>query len=155
MAQAVRCPAGIALKDVINGSLSGASYRDGVIQTISTSTSTRRMAYREINPSLSVHPLYNSYDVPEYDRTAFTRLRLGSHHLQYEMGRWTRTPLENRMCPCGQVQNDKHVLLECELTHQARQDLLIPDNLDIQRLYDLTDFRTLAKLCNSVINAYH
>ena len=155
MAQAVKCPAGIVMRRLISGDLTGVNRRDAVIQAIRTSTGTRRMAYGDINPSLSVHPLYDSYDVPEYDRIAFTRLRLGSHHLQYEMGRWSRTPQESRMCPCGIVQSDKHVLLDCELTRQARQDLFIPGDINIEQFYNYTDFRTLAKFCNLVISTYH
>ena len=48
-----------------------------------------------------VHPqvLYEDRLVPEYNRKAFTRLRLSSHKLKIETGRWSRIPKEARRCP--------------------------------------------------------
>ena len=41
---------------------------------------------------------------------------------QIETGRWSRIPRENRLCICGQIQTEEHVLLECVHTEKFRQE---------------------------------
>ena len=76
-----------------------------------------------MNPDLVVHPIYSSSDIVEDDfRIAFTRLRLSSHRLRIETGRWARIPQELRLCQCGlAVQTEKHVLTECALVGDIRR----------------------------------
>ena len=89
---------------------------------------------KSINPSLSVHPMYTSKNVSELMRISTTRLRLGSHYLKIETGRWSRLERHLRLCPCGQVQDETHVLLSCPHS----------DNLRTQ--YRELDFSSLAAL---------
>ena len=84
-------------------------------------SSTKFVTYRtEFNPMLTVHEMYTRTDVyiPDYQRESFSRLRLMSHNLRIETGRWSRTPAEQRLCLCdgSQVQTERHVLVECPLT---------------------------------------
>jgi len=69
--------------------------------------------------------------IPEIYRISFTRLRLSSHRLRIETGRWSRLPRENRLCPCGAVQDERHVLENCPLTQQLRDShyktIVFPD----------------------------
>ena len=55
---------------------------------------TRVKAYLAAYPELVVHPMYSSRPtiIPEWARVEFTRLRLGSHRLRVETGRWSRIP---------------------------------------------------------------
>ena len=83
--------------------------------------------YKMVNPSLSVHNVYkrggNEY-VPEYLRVSFTRLRLSSHRLRIETGRWSRIPRENRLCACGvihNIQDEAHVIQVCPNVGHIRQ----------------------------------
>ena len=47
--------------------------------------------------------------VPEHYRIAVNRLRLSSHYLKIETGRWSRIPLENRMFTYNNdIQTDQH-----------------------------------------------
>ena len=46
--------------------------------------------------------------------------RLSSHNLKIETGRWTRQPRELRLCLCGQVQDEMHVIQFCPLTERLR-----------------------------------
>ena len=101
---------------------------------ITLGDSSRREAYKSINPSLSVHPMYTSKNVSELMRISTTRLRLGSHYLKIETGRWSRLERHLRLCPCGQVQDETHVLLSCPHS----------DNLRTQ--YHELDFSSLAAL---------
>ena len=90
---------------------------------ISISERTKTVAYRQMNPTLCVHPIYTSKESVEDDyRTAFSRLRLSSHRLRIETGRWARTPQEERWCQCGEaIQNEQHVLCDCILVTHIRE----------------------------------
>ena len=78
------------------------------------------MTYSIMN-QMSLCPIYcNRSFVPEFPRLAVTRLRLSSHYLRIETGRWSRLPQENRLCKCGQCQTEEHVLLNCKLTESLR-----------------------------------
>ena len=81
------------------------------------SQSTRRAMYRVINPGLKRVRMYNDSTCPEYARIAATRIRLGSHRLRIETGRWSRLPRDQCTCSCPQaaVQDEPHVLLDCPL----------------------------------------
>ncbi len=86
------------------------------------SASSRRISYRTImNPALAVHPLYQTnYKVSELHRSAFTRFRVSARSLAVEMGRWSRRgrgylPLAERVCTCGDVQTEEHVIQFCPL----------------------------------------
>ena len=56
---------------------------------------------------------------------ALCKLRLSSHRLEIEVGRWAkpnRTPLDQRKCRiCNIVEDEFHFLLECELYKQIRK----------------------------------
>ena len=54
-------------------------------------------------------------------RIAFTRVRLSSHRLRVETGRWARIPHDQRLCQCGlEVQTEQHVLANCHLVDEIR-----------------------------------
>ena len=91
-------------------------------ERIFSSQRTWAITYRLINPDLVVHSIYTSSDILDDDfRIAFTRLRLSSHRLRIETGRWARIPKERRLCQCGlAVQTEKHVLTECTLVAEIR-----------------------------------
>ena len=74
-----------------------------------------------------VHDLYlKKIKVNEIDRISWTRLRLSAHSLAIEKGRWNRRgrgrlPMEERLCPCGQIQTEAHVIESCPMSLQIRQ----------------------------------
>ena len=63
-------------------------------------SATKFVTYREVlNPDLEFHDIYkSSVYIPDYLRVAFSRLRLMSHNLKIETGRWSRLPRESRLC---------------------------------------------------------
>ena len=72
---------------------------------------------------MDVHPIYTSNTfIPDYQRQSFSRIRLMSHNLKIETGRWSRIPRERRVCRCdnSQLQTEAHVLIDCTLTHNIR-----------------------------------
>ena len=91
-------------------------------QKILNSTSTKSLTYVNLNPELSVHGMYRDADplIPEHQRLATTRLRLSSHNLAIEKGRWSRIPRELRLCSCGSIQCEEHVICFCERTMHVR-----------------------------------
>ena len=87
---------------------------------------TKLRLYSKFNPDLEVHPLYKGTDskscVEDNLRITFTRIRLCSHSLRSETGRWNRVPADQRFCPhCHDqsIQNEEH-LLECPATLPIR-----------------------------------
>ena len=77
-------------------------------------SATKFHTYLTMNPTLNTHPLYtkSSPTIPDYLRIDFTRYRLSSHRLRVEVGRWSRTTPEERVCSCGTgIQNEAHIFL--------------------------------------------
>ena len=118
------------------------------------SDASKIQTYCEINPELQVHPMYINNDIPETHRIATSRLRMSSHRLKIETGRWSRTPREERMCNCGMgIQTESHVLLYCDQTHMLRHSL--PQNSDdIGDLMDNMPCNVLCKLCYDVLSLF-
>ncbi len=58
------------------------------------SQATKMYTYMtELNSPMTVHNIYNTkIHIPDYMRQSFTRLRVMSHSLRVEVGRWSRTP---------------------------------------------------------------
>ena len=88
---------------------------------------TKLRLYLTMNPDLSVHPLYKATNpdrvIEDNLRMAFTRVRLCSHRLRSETGRWARVPADQRFCPhCDgtTIQNEKH-LFQCPATLHIRE----------------------------------
>ena len=81
-------------------------------------TKSKFQMYKRLNPNLEVHSLYskNAPVVPDYLRITFTRFRLCSHRLRVELGRWSRTPREERICGCGEGIQDEFHIFQCPLT---------------------------------------
>ena len=98
------------------------NVKDGIINSISS----RRITYKEVNPSLSVHYVYKGrHTINETHRLSFTQFRVSGHYLACETGRWNRRgrgrlPLDERVCVCGAVQTERHVVEECPLTQTIR-----------------------------------
>lgn len=55
------------------------------------------------------------YNVIKCHSSSFTRCRVSGHFLGCETGRWSkrgrgRLPMNERLCECGSVQKERHVL---------------------------------------------
>ena len=97
--------------------------KDVMYQRLNMSKRSKFIVYRNINPFYSVHSVYssrNSLLIPGVYRIYFSRLRLSSHRLRIETGRWSRIPRDRRLCPCGQIQDDEHVLAHCQITQHLQ-----------------------------------
>lgn len=119
---------------------------------LQNSRKTKHQLYCSINPNMIVHKVYKVYtQIPEYCRIAFSRVRLCSHRLRIETGRWARLPREERLCRCGLIQDEEHVLQYCPLVQgirEARQTTIsFPDVLneatspeDFKFIHDIVSF---------------
>ena len=63
----------------------------------------------------------------EVHRQAFTKLRVSAHSLTIETRRWNRggrdrLPVEERLCRCGAVQDELHVIEACPETEDLRRE---------------------------------
>ena len=94
-----------------------------------------------MNPAMIKHPIYvqrRATPAQELHRQAFTRLCVSTHSLAIETGRWNRggrgrLPVEERLCECGEVQDEIHVIETC---HFPRWE-------DIRRDYGFTTYQEL------------
>ena len=115
-------------------------------------TSSKFHVYaNELNISLNVHPIYkSSIFIPDYQRQSFSRIRLISHNLKIETGRWSRIPRERRVCSCDatQLQTENHVLTSCPLTHNIRINYPMLDFSDLDRLF--SEELHILQLCSYV-----
>ena len=96
--------------------------------------------YKQFNPDLKPLNFQNTH-------YKFSRLRLSSHFMPIETGRWTRTPRENRLCPnCNTLGDERHYLYDCNEIDRANLD-------DIPELHQLSDYSKL-KILMENLDAY-
>ena len=100
-----------------------------------------------------LNPSYSDPHIPEHERIAFTRIRLSSHDLSFEKGRWSRIAPNDRLCPCGEIQTDHHVLLQCRLTQVIREEYDI-ENDNLNELFTVLVPKTICKYCAKVLIVY-
>ena len=103
-------------------------------------TSSKLRTYKHINPNLAVHEAYHPRSnimIPDYKRSAFTKLRTSSHSLNIERGRWARVDENRRFCRCkkNKIENEEHVLLECELTSNLRRKYRVEGNTRLCEMF--------------------
>lgn len=118
-------------------------------------TSSKRITYVEMNPSLSHHNIYKNENIAEYLRISFTRFRVSSHDLNIEKGRWTKIPKEDRKCICelNEIQTEMHVLLQCPLTFHIRVKYNIRQNT-IKEFFEQNNDITIAKSIYEVLRLF-
>lgn len=122
-----------------NGELNSSDKISNFLRERSANANKFNTYVSDFNPSLSVHKVYSTdMYVPDFHRTAFTRVRLMSHNLQVETGRWSRIPAHLRTCPRDDtsVQTEEHELISCPLSERCRNR------------YRMLDFRNINVLMN-------
>ena len=111
----------------------------------------------ELNSTLERHAVYGkSVFLPDYLRVPFTRLRVMSHNLKIETGRWRRLRREQRVCQCDResVQEEKHVLLVCPLTAHIRQRYHMLPLDSMNSLMGCNNGIDLCKFVKETLNVY-
>ena len=125
-----------------------------LILRIQQSTRTKYIMYKTLmNPSFVVHQMYSEPDIKEHERLAVTRFRLSSHNLAIERGRWSRTPRELRLCQCGCVQDEKHMIEECQNVAPIRERRAELD-FSLPNFFDSEPIKTMVHTCHSIIKDF-
>ena len=141
------------LQKVMNGNDALDSLEKITISISNNVNATKFQTYcNELNPGLERHNAYGkSVFLPDYIRVTFTRLRLMSHNLKIEIGRWSRLPRRERVCQCDRVelQDEKHVLLECPLSAHVRQRQRY-QTLPLDSISSLMNCGNVIDLCNFI-----
>lgn len=126
-------------------------------ETVSNDVKRRGVTYVSLNPELSVHNLYiqqRTY-IPDSLRIGFTRVRLSSHRLRVETGRWSRIPRCERLCPCGYLQDEGH-LLTCKESKQILSSFSYTESsLGLVNLFTKLDKKHLTMLNKLVDKIEH
>ena len=114
------------MNNIIQRSMNNINWKDAanskaILNKRANTNSSKRATYLLMNPSLKPPSVYSNDDIPEFKRVQYTRIRLSSHNLRIETGRWCRTPREERICECkADIQTEEHILLNCLLTSEIR-----------------------------------
>ena len=134
-------------------------FAEDLAVSIRSSDSSRRKNYIRLNPNLSRSPVLNpspTVYIPERNRIAVNRLRLSSHYLRIETGRWSRTPEENRLCQCGEaVQTEEHVLITCPMSEHLRHQMNLHYNSINEMLSNVgAEQSIIAEYCQRTLKLY-
>ena len=131
---------------------------DRIKETVRTSASSRMLFYRLINPDCNVYKIYNDKNVKvnEIERICWTRMRLSAHSLAIESGRWNRRgrgrlPVEERLCTCGLVQSEQHVIEICPRTAQLRARYNFSTVTDI---FSMPDNEVMCRIIHKILSEY-
>ena len=120
---------------------------------ISNQYGSKALAYKDLNPNLTLHRIYSEKEyITEFKRVNFTRFRLSSHNLKIETGRWSRIPREDRLCECGEIQDELHVTLHCPQTNAIREKFEL---YNIHSLNVLMEHPLIVDIIHEVINVFN
>lgn len=127
-------------------------------QDITISMSSRFELYRVVNPNYNAHDIYTTKTiVNELERISWTRLRVSAHSLAIEQGRWNRRgrgrlPIDERVCTCGQVQTERHVIEICPQSLHLREQYNFST---LEQLFvEHTNYSLVCKIIHKILNIY-
>ena len=107
------------------------SFREKIEREHGKDHDSKLGTYLRINPNLE-SCVANPQMITESERELVTRFRTGSHSLAIELGRYSNTARENRLCSCRtDVQTVWHVLKDCPYT----KPLLPSNNLSLHEIF--------------------
>ena len=119
----------------------------------SNQSGSKALAYKDLNPNLTLHRIYYEKDyIDEFKRVNFTRFRLSSHNLKIETGRWSRIRREDRLCECGEIQDELHVTLHCPKTNAIREKFELEN---IHSLNVLMEHPLIVEIIHEVLNVFN
>ena len=93
--------------------------------------------YITINPTLCRPTIYDCY-IPTHKLLLITRIRTISHNLEIEKGRQRRykLPVEQRLCKCGDIEDENHFLRLCDNYIHIRNNYPVLSTLPIYLILD-------------------
>ena len=114
--------------------------------------------YKQVNPDFRVHDIHrDNVNINDLERIYWTRMRVNGHSLAVESGRWNRRgrgrlPLEERLCSCGVIQTEKHVIEECPKTQYIRNRFNFTRSDDL--FGDVLDYAIACKIVHMILLEY-
>ena len=98
---------------------------------------------------------YVKMAMPRCHRSAFAKFRCGVAPIRVETGRYERLPFEERLCPVcegGEVETEKHVLMQCPAYRDIREELFTcASDVIPSWAQETTDFCFNALMCNNLL----
>ena len=84
-------------------------------------------------------------------------MRVSSHSLAIEVGRWNRRgrgrlPIEERLCTCGEIQTEQHVIETCPRTDDIRMQWNISSMVNL--LVERDDFGNVCHIVDRILKVY-
>ena len=131
---------------------------NSLYQEVNNSQKSKCTYYKEINPNMDVHNIYMlKSTVNELERISWTKLRLSAHSLAIETGRWNRRgrgilPREQRLCQCGLIQTEQHVIEECSLSQHVRQMYNLTSLVDL--MSEREDYQEACHIVHTILDIY-
>ena len=125
---------------------------------------SKNRLYTHLNVSLiNNNYLFNIKE--KYIRNALTKIRLGSHNLMVERGRWKNLELIDRQCSnCYAVEDEYHIIMECPLFKEWRKNYLPSSLIQKPSMFNLINFidtiknkdlRNFGIYCHKVFKHYN
>ena len=139
-------------------------FKDTFIQLWNSelNDSSRALFYRNIS-GFGFQPYLDVVQVKKF-RTALSRLRLSSHRLEVEMGRWVRpvrVQYDERKCRvCGLLEDEFHFLLECTIYRNLRNMYIkkyyyaCPNMFKLMELFSTSNKKYIRNLATYVFKAF-
>ena len=122
-------------------------------QEVIDSQKSKCIYYKRISPNMHVHNIYSEKSaVNELERISWTKLRLSAHSLAIETGRWNRLPEDQRLCQCGLVQTERHVIEECVLSRHVRQMYNVTSLVNL--VSERQDYQEVCHIVHLILNIY-
>ena len=135
--------------------------RDIFIQTMEgrINDSSRALFYKSIM-NFNFQKYLTSVNIAKY-RIALCKLRLSSHRLNVEVGRWNNTPVNERLCTtCNVLEDEFHFIFECQRfvnlrsTYIPRYFRIRPSMQKCKELFQCDNVRIIRNLAMYVYKAF-
>ena len=131
------------------------SCKDTCGQTSNFFGTQHDVKYLSLNLLLTSPASYGKESsVKEYQRISFTRLRLSSHRLRIETGRWSRIAPDQRLCNCGEIQTEDHVLFHCPATANIRLTYHMNSQETFHSIMSSRDISEICAFCHDTLTVF-
>ena len=135
------------------------SFKIGILEL---KTLQEQFFYRSF-ATFQFQPYLDKVNISKY-LYAFSKLRMSSHRLEVESGRWVRpnrTPLDERKCFfCNVLEDEYHFVLECSVYLELRKKYISkyfwkrPNMFKFIDLINSSSTSCIRKLCTIIFQAF-
>ena len=125
-------------------------------------SSTRAVFYRSV-AVFQFQPYLEKINISKFQKV-FSRLRMSSHRLEIEAGRWARPnsiPLDERKCrTCNAIEDEYHFVIECSLFKEIRSKFIHkyywkrPSMFKFVDLINSSNQKTIRNLSSFIFQAF-